>query len=385
MNFRIFSVLAVFLIVCQARAMDRHKEITFDDIYKKRVFSERSVRGLRSMNDGEHYTVMSNGSLLKYSYRSGDLVEVLFSMDMLNHPGAGNLSGYEFTQDDKKILLTMGSERIYRHSYRANYFVYDLENRAAIFLSEKGKQQLGTFSPDGSKVAFVRENNLYYFDLDSKTERQLTFDGEFNKIINGAPDWVYEEEFAFSEGFQWSPDSRKIAFYRTDETRVKQYSMTTYGSLYTDQYTFKYPKAGEQNSIVSIHVYHLADGRKVEMDTGEETDQYIPRIKWTGRPGELCILRLNRLQNKFDLVLADASTGESKVILSEEEECYIKEPSDDKVVFLQGGKHFLYRSEKTGFLHYYLYDLEGQEIGPVTQGDWDIIDFLGMDEKRGYS
>jgi dipeptidyl-peptidase-4 len=364
--------------------MEPNREITFDDIYQKRVFTERSVRGLRSMNDGLHYTVLANGSILKYSYRTGELVEVLFSMDQLDHPGAGFLSGYSFAQDDKKILLTTGSERIYRHSYRANYHVYDLETGEAVFLSEKGKQQLGTFSPDVSKVAFVRDNNLYIFDLATRTERQLTFDGEHNKIINGAPDWVYEEEFAFSQGFHWSPDSRMIAYYRTDESRVKQFSMTTYGGLYPEYYTFKYPKAGEQNSIVSIHVYHLEDGRDVVMDTGEETDQYIPRIKWTQRAGELSIMRLNRLQNRFDLLLANVVTGKSKVILTEEEDQYIKEPSDDKVVFLEDGWHFLYRSEKSGFLHYYRYDMDGQEIGPVTRGDWDVIDFLGIDEKRGY-
>jgi dipeptidyl-peptidase-4 len=364
--------------------MDPNREITFDDIYKKQVFSENSVHGLRSMNDGIHYTVLAGSSILKYSYRTGDLVDILFSMDQLDNPGTGSISGYEFTQDDKKILLATGSERIYRHSYRANYYVYDLKTKSAIFLSEKGKQQLGTFSPDGSEVAFVRENNLYIFDLETKTEQQLTSDGEHNKIINGAPDWVYEEEFAFSEGFQWSHDGKMIAYYRTDETHVKQYSMTTYGSLYTDSYTFKYPKAGEQNSIVSIRVYHLLDGSDVEMEIGEETDQYIPRIKWTKRPGELSIMRLNRLQNKFDLVLADAATGESTVILTEENEYYIKEASDDLVVYLDDEQHFIYRSEKSGFLHFYLYDMDGNEIGPITQGDWDVTDFLGMDEKMGY-
>ena len=385
MNFRKLSVLFLaLLLTSQAWSMEPNKEITIDDIFKKRVFSERSVRGLRSMNDGSHYTVLTSGSILKYSYRTGELVEILFSMDQLDRPAAGNISGYEFTQDDKKILLTTGSERIYRHSYRANYYVYDLEAKSVTFISEKGKQQLGTFSPDGSKVAFVRENNLYVFDLETKTEQQLTSDGEHNKIINGAPDWVYEEEFAFSEGFEWSPDSKMIAYYRTDETRVKQYSMTTYGSLYTDSYTFKYPKAGEQNSLVSIHVYDLENGSDVVMDTGEETDQYIPRIKWTKVPGKLSIMRLNRLQNKFDLLTTDAATGESSVILSEENEYFIKEPSSDLVNYLSDGQHFIYRSEKSGFLHYYLYDMDGNEIRPITQGVWDVIDFLGMDEKRGY-
>ena len=385
MNFRkLLSALFISLMTIQGWSQGRDREITFDDLYQKGVFVEEGVSGLCSMNDGKHYTVSSGGMILKYSYSTGEFVEVLFSMDQLDRPGVSNISGYEFTQDDKKILLTTGSERIYRHSYRANYYVYDLEAESSTFISEKGKQQLGTFSPDGSKVAFVRQNNLYFFDLEAKTEQQLTSDGEPNKIINGAPDWVYEEEFAFSEGFEWSPDSKMIAYYRTDETRVKQYSMTTYGSLYTDSYTFKYPKAGEQNSLVSIHVYNLESGSDLVMDTGEETDQYIPRIKWTRVPGKLSIMRLNRLQNKFELLIADAATGESSVILSEENEYFIKEPSSDLVVYLADGQHFIYRSEKSGFLHYYLYDMDGNEIGPITKGDWDVIDFLGMDEKRGY-
>ena len=385
MNFRKLSAaLFISLMTIQGWSQGRDREITFDDLYQKGVFVEEGVSGLCSMNDGKHYTVSSGGMILKYSYSTGEFVEVLFSMDQLDRPGVSNISGYEFTQDDKKILLTTGSERIYRHSYRANYYVYDLEAESTTFISEKGKQQLGTFSPDGSKVAFVRQNNLYFFNLEAKTEQQLTSDGEHNKIINGAPDWVYEEEFAFSEGFEWSPDSKMIAYYRTDETRVKQYSMTTYGSLYTDSYTFKYPKAGEQNSLVSIHVYNLESGSDLVMDTGEETDQYIPRIKWTRVPGKLSIMRLNRLQNKFELLIADATTGESSVILSEENEYFIKEPSSDLVIYLADGQHFIYRSEKSGYLHYYLYDMDGNEIGPITQGDWDVIDFLGMDEKGGY-
>ena len=384
MNFKKLLVCLLFVLpAIQTWSQGEDQEITFDDIYKKRVFSERGVRGLRSMNDGNHYTVSSGGMIHKYSYRTGEFIDVLFSMDLLDSPTSGNISGYELTQDDSKILLTIGRERIYRHSYRANYYVYDLKDKSSIFLSGNGKQQLGTFSPDGSKVAFVRGNNLFVFDLETKSEQQLTFDGEHNSIINGAPDWVYEEEFAFSQGFEWSPDSRMIAYYRTDETRVRQFSMTTYGELYPEFYSFKYPKAGEQNSIVSIHVYNLEDGKDVEMDIGDETDQYIPRIKWTNRSGKLSIMRLNRLQNKLDLLMADAATGESKVVLTDENEYFVKEPSDDLVVYLEDDQHFLFRSEKSGFLHFYLFDMEGNEIGPITQGDWDVIDYLGIDEKRG--
>lgn len=380
---KIAICLLVLLPMMQARGQGAGREITFNDIYRERVFSESGVSGLHSMNDGEHYTVLNGDRILKYSYRTGEFVDVLFSVDQLDLPGGGSIADYEFTPDDRKILVALDKERIYRHSYRANYYAVDLRTGSSIFLSENGKQQLATFSPEGSKVACVRENNLYVFNLEKGCERQLTFDGEHNRVINGAPDWVYEEEFAFSKAFSWSPDSRMIAYYRTDESLVRQFKMTTYGELYPEWYSYKYPKAGEANSIVSIRVFDLESGRDVEMDTGQETDQYIPRIKWTGRPGELCILRLNRLQNKLEILLADAGTGESRVILVEANEYYIREANDETLVFLDDREHFICQSEKSGFHHFYLHDMQGKEIGAVTSGDWDIIDFLGFDQQRG--
>ncbi len=307
---------------------------------------------------------------------------LLFRVDQLELPGGGTLEDYEFSEDDKKILLTINKEKIYRHSYRADYYVVDLVDASWIYLSENGKQQLASFSPDGKKVAFVRENNLFVYNLETGREQQLTFDGEHNHIINGAPDWVYEEEFAFSKGYAWSPDSRAIAFYRTDESRVRHFNITSYGELYPLDYNYKYPKAGQMNSIVAIHVIDLETGKNIQMDTGPETDQYIPRIKWTGRPGELCMLRLNRLQNKLDILLADAGTGKSRVLLEETNEYYIREAVDETVIFLEDGEHFIYNSEKSGFQHFYLYNMDGTEVGAITSGDWDIIDFLGYDPQR---
>lgn len=359
------------------------REITFDNIYRDRVFQESGLDGFNEMNDGEHYTLLDGDRILKYSYRTGDFAGVLFRIDQLGLPAGGSLEECWFSPDDRKILLGINKEKIYRHSYRADYYVFDRSDESALFLSEDGKQQLASFSPDGSKVAYVRGNNLYVFDLEDRTERQLTFDGEHNRIINGAPDWVYEEEFAFSKGYEWSADSRMIAYYRTDESQVEQFRIATYGALYPEWYSYKYPKAGEENSIVSIHVFDLESGVDIEMDTGNETDQYIPRIKWTGRPCELCILRLNRLQNKLDILLADAGTGASRVILEERNEYYIHEPNDETVVFLDNGENFIYQSEKSAYRHFYLYDMEGNEVGPITSGDWDVIDFLGCDEKRG--
>ncbi|MFC2099102.1 S9 family peptidase, partial [Bacteroidota bacterium] len=328
-------------------------------------------------------TVQESGKIVKYSYKSAEKTGDVFSVGMLDIHGGGYIDGYDLSDDDSKILVAIGREKIYRHSYRADYYVYDFESGASTFLSKNGKQQLATFSPDGSKVAFVRNNNLYVFDLLTGVERQLTEDGEHGKIINGAPDWVYEEEFAFAKGFAWSPDSRKIAYYRTDETLVKQFTITAYGGLYPEWWDYKYPKAGETNSIVTIRVIDLDSGKDVEMDTGMETDQYIPRIKWTGRPAELCILWLNRHQNKLDVLLADAVTGNSKLILEDKNDYYIREPRDETVVFLEDGKHFIYTGDRNGYYHFFIYDMEGNEISPITSGEWDIIDFIGLDQKRG--
>ena len=381
-NRKIILQLLFLLPLFPAFGQGPGREITFDAVYREQVFAESDVSGLRSMNDGEHYTLMNGNMILKYSYSTGDFADMLFRVEQLGRPGGGTLDEYEFSHDDSRILVAVDKERIYRHSYRADYYMVDLRDGSVTFLSDSGKQQLASFSPDGRKVAWVRENNLYVFDLERGTERQLTFDGERNRIINGAPDWVYEEEFAFSKGYAWSPDSRMIAYFRSDESRVREFRMAKYGELYPEWYTYKYPKAGEENSIVSIRVVDLASGVDVEMDTGMETDQYIPRIKWTGRPGELCIMRLNRLQNKLDILLADAHSGESRVILSESNDYYIREAVDETVVFLGDGKRFLYQSEKSGFHHFYLYDMDGKEIGALTSGEWDVIDFLGYDEKR---
>jgi dipeptidyl-peptidase-4 len=357
-------------------------EITFEDVFYHGVFDESDLHELRSMNDGKHFTLLSGGRILKFSYASGRFVEVLFSVDQLERPVGGSIADYELAADDSRILLAVDRERIYRHSYFADYYVYDLVKKKITYLSGNGRQQGAEFSPDGRRVAYVRGNNLYYFDLEAGLEHQLTFDGRHGEIINGTPDWVYEEEFAFADGFKWSPDSRKIAFYRFDESGVRRYIIPTYGNLYPEWYEFKYPKAGEANSIVTIHVADLESGNTVKMDTGKETDQYIPRIKWTCRPDELCMLRENRLQNTLEVLLADAESGESRMIMEETNPKYIREPHDNTVVFLDDGEHFIYQSEKSGFHHFYLYDMHGNEVGPVTSGEWDIIEFLGYDPDR---
>ncbi len=352
--------------------------ITLDHIHKSREFHAKGFSGLKSMKDGVHYTYQDQNSIYQCSYKSGEIVDTLFEADGFRE--IERFSGYSFNSSEDKILLETDREKIYRHSYLADYYVFDMKSETLNRVSTKGKQQLGTFSPDGSRVAFVRDNNIYICDLPSNQENQITTDGVKNEIINGAPDWVYEEEFGFSQGFHWSPDGRKIAFYRFDERRVKEFHMTLFGPLYPEPYTFKYPKAGEVNSIVMIQVFDLESGITSTMDIGEETDQYIPRIKWTNDPEILSIMRLNRLQNQLDILHADATTGKSSVIYSETNRYYISEATDKTVTYLPDGESFILNSEHSGYFHLYHYHFPTGKMKPITSGDYDIHSFLGYDE-----
>ncbi|MDL2230292.1 S9 family peptidase [Alistipes sp. OttesenSCG-928-L06] len=347
---------------------------SFDDIARG-VFAQRSVYGLRSMNDGEHYTTQVQDKILRNSYRTGEVVETVFEA-----PAGFFFTSYEFSADERKILLTTETEPIYRHSFRAEYCVYDRDTKQIQPLSPNGKQQSAALSPDGKKVAFVRDNNLFYVTLDDMREVQVTTDGRYNEIINGIPDWVYEEEFGFARAFEWSPASDRIAFLRFDESRVKQFHMNMFqNQLYPTDYVFKYPKAGEENSVVTVHAYSLTDAQTRRMDSGTETDQYIPRIKWVP-DGRLAIYRLNRLQNHFEMLLADAVTGESKVVYDERNDRYVERIDDEAVTFLPDGKRFIVRSEKDGFFHLYLYSFEKGLLNQITKGPWEVTQLLGVNE-----
>ena len=266
--------------------------------------------------------------------------------------------------------------------------MYDLNTKKLFPLSKNGKQRLAKFSPDGSKVAFVRDNNIFITNLgpgiahgSSLNEIQITTDGKVNEIINGATDWVYEEEFEFSQAFAWSPDGKKIAFYRFDESNVKEYQLTYYGDLYPEQYKYKYPKAGEDNSIIGIYFYDLDSKKITPVDIGKETDIYIPRIKWTEDANTLALYRMNRHQNKLEILFANSVTGTSRVVYTEENKYYIE--INDHWHFLKNKQEFLLSSEKDGYRQLYIYDITGKPIRQLTHGNFDVIDVFGIDEKAG--
>lgn len=353
--------------------------ITIDEIYRNYSFYPNSIDNLRSMNDGLFYTTLEEGnSITRWDYATGEKAGIIFK---LNNPDIKGINDYVFSADEKKILISTAKERIYRRSFRADYYIYDIDSKTLTPLSASGKQQLAAFSPDGKKVAFVRDNNIFITGLENMSEIQITSDGAVNRIINGATDWVYEEEFGFARGFEWSPDSKKLAFYRFDESEVKEFGLTMYKNLYPDEYKFKYPKAGERNSIVSIQAYLLDTGKTIKMDVGEETDQYIGRIIWSNNPDVLGILRLNRLQNTMDVLHAEVATGKSKVVFTEKNSRYINEPTDNTLIYLPDGENFIVQSERSGWLHFYLYNFVKKDLKPITTGEFDIIGFKGYDAK----
>ena len=375
----LFLVFGTFLASAQEK-----KNIELEDIYSPKFYA-KTVRGMNSMKDGKTYASFERGELNIYNYKTGKLEKTLFGIADLVMEGEDlpiAFSDYELSANEDKMLVATDIESIYRHSYHATYYVYDFMTKTLQPLSDNGKQRLATFSPDASKVAFMRDNNLFIKDLETGEEKQFTNDGLYNHIINGAPDWVYEEEFSFSQGFYWSPDSKKIAFMKFDESNVREFQMEEFEGLYPDWYSFKYPKAGEDNSIVEIYVYDLESGKTVKMDTGKETDIYLPRIAWTKDANVLAIQRLNRHQNHLEILAADATTGKSRVFYDETNDYYIDITDDWH--FLEDGKRFLMTSERSGYNHIYLCNLDGTQAKQLTSGAWDVTAVYGFDGKEVY-
>lgn len=374
--------LLIGLFVFSLVAQETKKTFTLENVIQRNAFRAQGVYGLKSMADGRHYCTSKQGNILVYDYKTGKLADTLVKGAELIPEGAEdpiNIRSYTFSQDEKKILIPTETESIYRWSSKSNYYIWDLETKTLTALSDNGKQRLADFSPDGKMVAFVRENNIFIKTLASGMETQVTTDGKDRFIINGTTDWVYEEEFGFTKGFFWSPEGNMIAFYRFDESGVVEYEMQLWGELYPSMHKYKYPKAGEDNSLVSIHIFDLESGEITPVDVGSETDQYIPRIKWTARPASLSVLRMNRLQNKLEILLTNAQTGQSRVIYTEENKYYID--ITDHLTFIDE-KHFIFSSEMDGYYHLYYYDINGNLIKQLTSGEWDVTAVEGYDAKR---
>ncbi|MBX2906809.1 MAG: S9 family peptidase [Taibaiella sp.] len=376
--------LGLSLLQPAAHAQNGTKQITLEDIYKKGTFRMKGVPGFNAMKDGKRYTQMENDGkaqvIAVYALATGERIQTIFKNTMDKFGGTElNVESYAFNEAETQMLLFTEGEHIYRHSALHRVYVYDIKS-GAIRLLDYEKVLHATFSPDGSKVAYVRNNNLYYKDLVKDMVVPVTKDGEKNRIINGNCDWVYEEEFSFTRAFDWAKDSKHLAFYRFDETLVPEYTMAKYTGLYPEQYTYKYPKAGERNSIVSIHIYDIAKGNTITANVGSETDQYIPRIKWTENANKLCIYRMNRRQNKLDLLLSDAATGKSSYIYRETNAKYIE--IDDDAKFLTDGHSMILGSERNGYKHLYHWDWASEQLTDITRGSYDVEGLTGVDTKK---
>jgi dipeptidyl-peptidase-4 len=360
------------------------QKLTLEDIWAKGIFSAKYAQGFNVMNDGVNYVdIESYGSqtnLSQFDLKTGKKIkELVKGEDVKFNNKPLNLYTYQFSPNEDKLLLYENRENVYRRSPKANYYVYDIATKKTIQLSDKGQQMFPLFSPDGKKIAFVRENNLYIKYLETGTEIIVTRDGEANKIKNGWADWVYEEEFSRADYFDWSMNSQYLAYVKFDETKVKEYTMDYYkAELYPTQYTFKYPKAGEENSIVSVHIFDEESKRTVTADIGTEKDIYIPRIQFTNNPLVLSITRLNRLQNKLELLFTDVIGGKGVVAYTDESKTYVDVTDDLRFI---GDKGFIISSERDEYNHLYYYDISGKLINQITKGQFDVTEFSGYDEE----
>jgi dipeptidyl-peptidase-4 len=379
------NILSALCAVLWLFPIQAQKSITLEDIWKKGTFRSAPFLGFQGLNDGLHYAKRVRNELLAFPYAAekDPAVRLIADLnpDLLVVRGSKVIvEEHEFSADEQLLLLRASSEQIYRHSVRAMYYVLNPATGTITEVYPK-KVMYASLSPDGSCVAFVFENNLYIHELRNGEIKQITRDGKVGSIINGAVDWVYEEEFSMSKGFEWSPDGSSIAYYRFDESAVKEFTMDMYGALYPERESWKYPKAGEDNARVDVFIYQRNNGTSVRCETGSERDQYLPRIKWTRNSQILSVQRLNRTQNHWELLYFDALTGTGKVVLEEISNTYID--IHDDLYFLNNGHQFLFTSDLSGYKHIWMYDTRKGKRTPVTQGAWDVASLDAVDEERG--
>ena len=373
-------ILALFLLLCFT--VVGQQKITIDQIYNG-TFRAKGMDELQSLKNTNQYTVlnvdMQSRSMSVDLYDFATLKKVSTLIDTKSYPELANgIDSYTFDASEKIILLACNTNQIFRRSFTADYYLYDIATKELKKPFDFQVQE-PTFSPDGKKIAYAKENNLFIYDLNSKKSTAITTDGKKNSIINGITDWVYEEEFSFVKAFDWSADSKKVAYIRFDESQVPEFSMSMFGKdLYPTVQTFKYPKAGEKNAVVSLHVFDVNANAVKDIDLGKYNDFYIPRMEWTNDGNILSAQILNRHQDNLDLLFIDGNSGAIKVVLNEKDKAYID--VTDNLTFLKDNS-FIWTSEKDGFNHIYLYDKTGKLKNQVTKGKWEVTEYYGLDEK----
>lgn len=398
---RLFAILSC-VVFLNANAQNEVRLVeknlfTLQDIWFSRDYAAKGVPGLRSMNDGISYCQLDakenkTQDCNRYEIKTGKLLNTIFSAENIQVDGKPIIvSSFEFSENEKKVIITNEFEAVYRHSGKSFTYLYDLETKT-ITKVNKNKVAYPSLSPDGNKIAYVSENNLFVYDVVKKKTIQVTKDGEKNKIINGAVDWVYEEEFSMSRGFEWSNNSEYLAYYKFDESNVPEFSMDIYGSLYPKKEVWKYPKAGESNSKVDVYIYQIASKKSKKCETNSDSDQYLPRIKWMS-DSYLSVQRLNRHQNYLEVLAFSFQLLKPRLLYEEKNAKYID--INDLEFDVHANKQNIvrevyYLSEKSGFNHLHkrtLTDFYGQKTPKthikdeqLTEGNWDIDQFLGIDK-----
>ena len=377
-----FSLL-LSLAVLSGMAQNGSKRIDLKEITGGKFYQRTSIGEMRSLPDGNHYTAMSKDKsmIVKYSYRTGNPVDTLFNARTARECNFDKFDGYTISSTGHHILVWTDTESIYRRSRKAVVYDYDVRRNYVKPISDaKGKQMIPTLSPDGRMCAYVRDNNIWIRKFDFDTEVQVTKDGELNKVMNGITDWVYEEEFAVTNLMAWSPDSEYLAFVRFDESQVEEYSMQMYGNgVNPGYYVYKYPKAGAKNSKVTLHSYSVATKDTKELKVPLEGELYIPRITFTKNANQLAVMTLNRDQNSFNMYYANPKSGVFRLILHEDNKYYVDSDWLESIHFMDNG--FTYVSEQDGYSHIYQYSSTGVMQRQVTKGNWDVTEFIGVDEK----
>lgn len=384
------KLFLLFCLVALTLGIKAQNQVTLRDV-SRGTYRASNIYGIKPMLDGQYYTQISpdRKRIVKYSFKTGKQVEAIFDVEKARDCTLKYFDDYIMSPDEKLILIQTKTRSIYRSSFTAEYYIYNVKNNTIEPLSKNGPQQVPLFSPDGFQVAFVRNNNIFLVKLlFGNSESQITKDGEYNKVLNGIPDWVYEEEFGFNRAFDFSADSKMIAYIRFDESQVPMYKFPLYKGMnpeytefatYPGEYTYKYPKSGEVNSTVSVHTYDIKSHVTRKMDLPLDKDGYIPRIKFTSDPEKLAIMTLNRHQNRFDLYMANPKSALCKVAIRDESEQYIKEDEYSNFKFYP--ENIVLMSERDGYNHLYLYTIGGNLVKQITKGKFEVKSFLGWDKQ----